>query len=356
MANLHLVTGYGGFDHVTAADDGSLNAAIFGSGSYVLNRGNCLNASAITSNVIRIKDGDILMNGRHVRLNEGTYVDLTIANGAQGMKRNDLIVCRYTKNTGTGIEECNLVVIKGSATSGTPSDPSYTEGDVLAGNATQSDFPLYRVHLDGLNIAYFEPLFRIIEGLDCEVLPVHKGGTGSSIASEARANLGITPENIGAAKSSHNHTLSGLSGVLPISKGGTGATTKTEAIENLGACRVYGTVYTGNGETGNGYKTEVELPFIPRLVFIKGQNADGPGVFVIDQESINNERQTFFDYATKSGGSTLDGYTSEKVPVRYGLRTNSATGGCTFYCYSLVSGNNYQFNGYYTKYSVIALG
>lgn len=152
MANLHLVTGYGGSDHVTAADDGSLNAAIFGEGQYVLKRGNCLAASVINSNTVRILDGDILMNGRHVRLNEGTHVDLTIENGAQGMKRIDLIVCRYTKNTSNGVEDVNLVVIKGTPVDSSPELPAITEGDILNNQDVQSDMPLYSVLIDGLTV------------------------------------------------------------------------------------------------------------------------------------------------------------------------------------------------------------
>lgn len=152
MANLHLVTGYGGSDHVTAADDGSLNAAIFGEGQYVLNRGNCLAASVINSNTVRISDGDILMHGRHVRLNEGTFVDLTIENGTQGMKRQDLIVCRYTKNTNTGVEEVSLVVIKGTPDASSPALPEITEGDILNNQDVQSDMPLYSVLIDGLTV------------------------------------------------------------------------------------------------------------------------------------------------------------------------------------------------------------
>lgn len=45
-----------------------------------------------------------MMKGRFVRLAPDTYVDLAIENGAQGMKRNDLIVARYTKNTTSGVE------------------------------------------------------------------------------------------------------------------------------------------------------------------------------------------------------------------------------------------------------------
>lgn len=166
MANLHLVTGYGGSDHVTAADDGSLNAAIFGVGNHVLKRGSVFSASVINNNTIRILDGDILMDGRHVRLNEGSYVDLTIENGTQFMKRRDLIVCRYTKNTNTGVEECNLVVIKGEETSDEPVAPECIRGDIINDHAVQSDFPLYSVYIDGLNVNRPEMLFVVTSIFD----------------------------------------------------------------------------------------------------------------------------------------------------------------------------------------------
>ena len=159
MGNLHLVTGYAGQAHVTAADHGSLNAALFGSGQYVLNRGNKFAASVVTNNQIKVLDGDLMIQGRHVRLNEGTYVELTIENGEQGMFRNDLIVARYTKNSGTGVEDCNLVVIKGTAANANPSDPEYTSGDIIEGNVLQADMPLYRVPLNGINIEDLVPLF-----------------------------------------------------------------------------------------------------------------------------------------------------------------------------------------------------
>jgi hypothetical protein len=42
-------------------------------------------------------------------------------------------------------------------------------------------------------------------------LPVDKGGTGADNASEARVNLGIIPENIGAAAAEHSHNYAGSS-------------------------------------------------------------------------------------------------------------------------------------------------
>lgn len=160
MGNLHLVTGHAGKAHVTAADHGSFNAAVFGEANYVLNRGRKFAATVISNNSIRIADGDIAMQGRHIRLNEGTHVDLTIANGTQGRVRNDLIVARYTKDSVSGVEDCNLVVIKGTATTGTATDPGYTSGDIINDHVLTADMPLYRVPLNGLNVQTPVALFE----------------------------------------------------------------------------------------------------------------------------------------------------------------------------------------------------
>ena len=160
MGNLHLVTGTKGKKHVTSADHASFHAAIFGEGQYVLNRGSRFATTTVTNNQIRVADGDILMQGRHIRLNEGTYIDLTIENGTQGMLRNDLIVARYTKDSATGIEDCNLMVIKGTAAASNPVDPAYTDADIINDHVLLADMPLYRVPLDGLNVQELVPLFE----------------------------------------------------------------------------------------------------------------------------------------------------------------------------------------------------
>lgn len=221
MANMNLVTGYAGQDHVTAADVGSLYAAVFGNGQYVLNNGNNLSASAINGNQVRVLDGDILMQGRHIRINPNTYVDLPLENGTTGYKRHDLIVARYTRNTSTGKEEANLVVIKGTANSVAGADPSYTSGNIISGNAMRNEMPLYRVVFDGLTISRIDTLFSAF------------GQLGSHTTNRNNPH-GVTVAQIGAAASDHNHTLDNLNGTLSVTKGGTGAASPENARSKLG--------------------------------------------------------------------------------------------------------------------------
>lgn len=87
------------------------------------------------------------MDGRVVT-NEAA-VDLTVESGTSGYKRNDLVVCRYTKNASTGVENFAAEVVKGTPTTGTAADPEVTEGDISAGSAS-AVMPLWRIPLDGI--------------------------------------------------------------------------------------------------------------------------------------------------------------------------------------------------------------
>lgn len=158
---LHLITGYAGAEHVQAADQGSFNIAAFGNGQYVLDHGYKFAASLLSGNTVQIKDGDMLMQGRHIRLAAGTVEELTIDNGTQGMQRKDLICARYTKNNSTGVEAAALVVVKGTEAASNPSDPTINEGNITDGSDLINDFPLYRVTLNGLEPTLSEPLFEV---------------------------------------------------------------------------------------------------------------------------------------------------------------------------------------------------
>ena len=162
MAEMHLVTGYANKEHIKSADQGSFNAALLGNGDFVLDRGSKFASTIITNNIVRIKDGDIVMQGRHIRLNEELYIDLDFDNGSQGLKRNDLIVVRYEKNAETGIETAKLTVVKGNPVAVNPTDPEYIEGDILNEHALRHDMLLYRVCFDGINMQSVAPLFSVL--------------------------------------------------------------------------------------------------------------------------------------------------------------------------------------------------
>lgn len=221
MGNLHLVTGHAGSAHVTAADHGSLNAAIFGEGEYVLNRGSKFATTIISNNSIRVADGDIIMQGRHIRLNEGSYVDLPIENGTQGTNRNDLIVARYTKDSQTGVEDCNLVVIKGTASSGTAVDPAYTVGSIINDHVLQADMPLYRVPLNGLNVNALEPLFEVYTSVGGQDLARKYASATGSAGTLALAKATMTQLTLDTWKFNSNNLFTFSSGGVVMPYAGT---------------------------------------------------------------------------------------------------------------------------------------
>lgn len=159
MATNYLDTGDTG-RAVSAESDGALFAGIFGAEKYVLENGSQLKAEVQSNNIVKISDGDAVMYGRHVRIQANDSALVTINNGHSGTNRIDLIVFRYTKDS-TGKETVDLVVIQGEDSTGTATAPTAVDGNILTG-AMQSDFPLYSVELNGINIVKVNPLFNVI--------------------------------------------------------------------------------------------------------------------------------------------------------------------------------------------------
>lgn len=154
-----LVTGHAGKMHATAEQAAGLNAGILGLDDYVLNVHDKFKITVVSANKVTIGTGELVMQGRHV--SQGTPEDLIITNGSQGMKRNDLVVCRYTKGS-QSIESARLLVVKGTPTTGTPTDPALNTTSPLDGGTTY-DMPLYRIPLDGIAIGTPVALFNVLK-------------------------------------------------------------------------------------------------------------------------------------------------------------------------------------------------
>ena len=156
---MNIITGYRGEPHITGQQDRDINMSVFGSGLYILNIGEKLAATIISANEIQIADGLMIADGCAAEVARGTTESMAIENGAQGMRRIDLIVARYTRDAGTGVEDMQLAVITGTPAASSPAVPAYTSGSIETGD-TLAEFPLYRVTLDGISI---ESVDRMVE-------------------------------------------------------------------------------------------------------------------------------------------------------------------------------------------------
>lgn len=260
--SIHLVTGHTGSAHVTSNDVGSFHACTLTGGMCVLDKGEKFAAAVLDNNTIRIKDGDLLMQGRHVRQKPGEYTDVTLENGEFGKKRIDLIVLRYSIETTSGVESAALTVIKGTSDASSPAAPAYHTGSIEEGDTV--DMPLYSVALDGLSVTGTTKLFG-------EFAPI---GTLSSALEAHKADKanphGVTAMQIGAAKSAHVHgnlTSGGAIGSaadLPVMTGDEGkltAVSPAAAREKLGLAKVAAT---------GSYTDLANKPTIPESLTVDG--------------------------------------------------------------------------------------
>lgn len=159
---MNIITGYRGEPHITGQQDRDINMSVFGSGLYILNIGEKLAATIISANEIQIADGLMIADGCAAEVARGTTESMAIENGAQGMRRIDLIVARYTRDAGTGIEDMQLAVIKGTPAASNPAIPSHNTGSIAQGD-TIVDFPLYAVNLDGISIVSVDRMVEYAE-------------------------------------------------------------------------------------------------------------------------------------------------------------------------------------------------
>lgn len=154
---MDIVTGYRGEAHIKSNDHQAYNYGLIG--DCILPVGMNLEGEIISSNELRIHDGELIHKGVHSRVKPGTHDTVVLPNGEQNMKRIDLVCVKYSKSQ-NNIETTEWVLKQGTPSSGTPKEPSYTKGDVVAG-ATLDETPVFKVEYDGLNPTV-SPLLPVI--------------------------------------------------------------------------------------------------------------------------------------------------------------------------------------------------
>lgn len=158
-----LMTGATGEQNIQAADDRECLAGITGLDSYIFPTGSQLKATLVDANTITIGTGAGSLQGSRFRCSTTTTV--TIQSGTQGQYRHDIVGLHFSRET-SGRESMEFQVLTGepAASEGAAIDPSYTEGDLLKGDA-EAFMPLYRVKLSGINAADPKPLFSVLTPL-----------------------------------------------------------------------------------------------------------------------------------------------------------------------------------------------
>lgn len=198
---MKIITGYKGEAHITPNEIQCENQGAFGTGSYVLNIGSKFTPTLISANELQIADGEGVMQGVHFRVDPGTYDSVTIENGEQGMNRKDLIVCRYTKDAGTGVEQTEWVVIKGTPAAGTATRPSATTGDIRTGSTT-ADMEMFEVVLSGINVTAVNALFSTIKTMSEMQSDISTNATNISTLN-TKWKVGAAPSSISIAAGSY---------------------------------------------------------------------------------------------------------------------------------------------------------
>lgn len=161
---MKIVSGRTGSPHVTSQQFRQMLEGIIGQGSYIITSGENLKPELSSNNLLKIRSGMMAHHGCISCVDIGTYDEVTLTNGSQGMKRIDLIVNRYTRNAETEVENCSWKVIQGKPVASNPAVPAYTSGNLQNGDLVD-ECPAFEVHYDGINVTEVKSLLSVTDGL-----------------------------------------------------------------------------------------------------------------------------------------------------------------------------------------------
>ena len=148
---MEIVSGRTGKPHVTSQQFRQIIEGIVGDGSCILPSGENLEPELVSNNSLKIRSGMMCHHGNVSSVKIGTYDEVELTNGSQGMKRIDLVVNRYTRNEEDNTEKNEWIVIMGTPAESNPTVPEYTKGNLQEGDLVD-DCPAFEIHFDGINV------------------------------------------------------------------------------------------------------------------------------------------------------------------------------------------------------------
>ena len=146
---IELVDGKAGTMHISSEDKAIIHQAKFSKSDVVYDWGDAFKCSMSSSNRATIGTGCASIQGLDWHITAAESV--TISNGSQGMKRNDIICAHYHRNSYDGNENVELTVLKGSPNATAAADPTIPSGKILSG-AVDAYMPLWRIPLNGITV------------------------------------------------------------------------------------------------------------------------------------------------------------------------------------------------------------
>ena len=159
---MEIVSGRTGKPHVTSQQFRQIIEGIISDESCILPSGENLEPELVSNNSLKIRSGMMCHHGNVSSVKIGTYDEVELTNGSQGMKRIDLIVNRYTINEEDNTEKNEWVVIMGTPAESNPVVPEYTQGNLQKGDLVD-DCPVFEVHFDGINITEVTKMLEIAQ-------------------------------------------------------------------------------------------------------------------------------------------------------------------------------------------------
>ena len=146
---IELVDGKAGVAHISSEDKAIIHQAKFSKSDVVYDWGDAFKCSMSSSNRATVGTGCASIQGLDWHITAAESV--TISNGSQGMKRNDIICAHYHRDSKTGNENVALTVLKGTPNATAAADPTIPAGKILSG-AVDAYMPLWRIPLDGITV------------------------------------------------------------------------------------------------------------------------------------------------------------------------------------------------------------